>query len=169
MSSNNIYSLPCDKKDIQVAISDPRAHFGIQKHAVDFALPEGSEIIAAQAGKVVRLRQDSDEGGQDEKYRTSPEYLNKVTLEHKNEEYSEYSHLQYRGAKVSIGEEVEQGQVIARSGNTGYTTRPHLHFQVLHEVKKDPGWETIEIQWKNPPEVSKEKHGDREVAYYTFS
>lgn len=136
---------------------------------MDFALPEGSEIIAAKAGKVVRLREDSDEGGQEEKYRTSPKFTNRVSLQHENGEYSEYVHLQYQGAKVEMGEEVEQGQVIALSGNTGYTTKPHLHFHVLHEVEKKPGWETLAIQWENSPEVTKKKHGDREVIYYDFS
>lgn len=169
MQSKNIYSLPCRKEDIESAISDPRAHFGIKKYAVDFALPEGSEVIAAQAGKVVRLREDSDEGGQKEKYRTNPEYTNKVTLKHENGEYSEYTHLQHQGAKVEMSDKVEQGQVIALSGNTGYTTRPHLHFHVLHEVEEEPGWETLDIQWEDYPDAVKKKHGDREVIYYNFS
>lgn len=169
MRTQNKYTLPCRKKDISSAISDTNAHFGIREHAIDFALPKGSEVLAAQDGKVVRLRESSDEGGADEKYRTSPEFNNRIVLEHKNGEFSEYGHLQHQSAKVEMGDMVEQGDVIALSGNTGYSTRPHLHFHVLHEIDDNPGWETLKIQWGDPPETEiEQKEEGRQVTHYNF-
>ena len=39
-------------------------------------------------------------------------------------------HLQFKGVEVEIGDFVRQGQLTAHSGNTGYSSGPHLHFQV---------------------------------------
>ena len=50
---------------------------------------------------------------------------------HANEEYSRYDHLAYRSSRVKVGQDVTEGQVIAEVGMTGYTFRPHLHFQVF--------------------------------------
>lgn len=115
------------------------------------------------------MRQSSDEGGQEEKYRTEPKYKNRIVIEHDNGEYSEYAHLKYQGAKIEKGDQVEQGQVIGLSGNTGYSSRPHLHFHILHEIDEDPGWETLEINWENPPQIDVEEKGDgRTVKHYSF-
>ena len=77
------------------AISDPRAHFLIYKHAIDFVLPEGSKILAPRAGTVVYIKVDSKEGGIDPKY-NKMKYLNFMTLEHSNGEYSQYAHLKIK-------------------------------------------------------------------------
>jgi len=169
MKTQNTYVLPCHKKDIQAAVSDSRAHFDYLKHAVDFALPEGNKILAAQDGEVVKLRQHSDEGGLDDKYKAAPEYKNRIVIEHESGEYSEYGHLQHQGVKVEKGDRVKQGQVIGLSGNTGYSSRPHLHFHVLHEIDEEPGWETLAIRWKNAPNIEAEQKQDgRTVQHYSF-
>ncbi|MBU2406398.1 MAG: GNAT family N-acetyltransferase, partial [Nanoarchaeota archaeon] len=54
--SKNIYSLPFKKKYLIKAISDPRAHFGHFKEAIDFALPEGTKIFAPRAGQVIDMK-----------------------------------------------------------------------------------------------------------------
>lgn len=58
---------------------------------------------------------------------------NMVTIAHKSGavvEYSSYAHLQAGSVRVSVGDEVEGGQVIAAVGNTGDSTLTHLHFQL---------------------------------------
>ncbi|MGB8169537.1 MAG: M23 family metallopeptidase [Chthoniobacteraceae bacterium] len=42
----------------------------------------------------------------------------------------EYLHLQKNGVLVKVGDEVQAGDLVARSGNTGCSTGPHLHFHV---------------------------------------
>jgi len=58
-----------------------------------------------------------------------PEYGNTVILDHGQEVRSLYGHLSQIGVKQ--GERVERGQVIAYSGNTGRSSGPHLHYEIL--------------------------------------
>jgi murein DD-endopeptidase MepM/ murein hydrolase activator NlpD len=102
-------------------------HQGQDRYAVDFALPEGTTVCAARAGVVVDLRESSKVGGRDQKYRDECNY---VSIAHADGTLGEYHHLQYDGVLVEMGERVAAGQAIALSGNTGYSTFPHLHFGV---------------------------------------
>jgi murein DD-endopeptidase MepM/ murein hydrolase activator NlpD len=55
---------------------------------------------------------------------------NHVELQHALDEYTWYEHLKYNEVYVKIGDKVKAGQVIALSGNTGFSEIAHLHFQV---------------------------------------
>jgi len=146
------YALPCRKQDLIVAISDPRAHFAHFKHAIDFLLPEGSVIRASRAGVVVDSKINSHEGGIDPKYNDMT-YLNFLTIRHAGGEFSQYAHLRYRGALVRRGVRVWEGQPIALSGNTGFSTAPHLHFLVFKLARSELGWESLKIRFKEPLRV----------------
>lgn len=96
-------------------------------YAIDLDLPVGTPIMAARAGKVIDLKDDSD------RRCNAPrcmKYSNYILIQHADGTYGNYVHLQQGGAEVRIGEEVEAGQQIGKSGNTGYTSGPHLHFDV---------------------------------------
>lgn len=71
-----------------------------------------------------------------------------MTLQHTNGEFSQFCHLKHKGALVKSGEKVKAGQTIALSGNTGFSTAPHLHFQVFRLNKTKVGWETLRIRFK---------------------
>ncbi len=103
------------------------SHSGYSFYAWDFAMPLGSPVCAVADGMVVCIKQDSVEGGTHPSLRQK---ANMVVLDHGNGIYTEYLHLQANSVKVREGEIVRGGQVIALSGNTGYSSRPHLHFQV---------------------------------------
>jgi murein DD-endopeptidase MepM/ murein hydrolase activator NlpD len=82
---------------------------------IDIGLPIGSSVVAAASGKIV-----------------TSGYMNGyglvVFIEHADGYRTVYGH----NSKLlfSVGDEVQQGQLIALSGNTGRSTGPHLHFEV---------------------------------------
>jgi murein DD-endopeptidase MepM/ murein hydrolase activator NlpD len=103
------------------------SHRGQDRYAVDFAMPEGTTVCAAREGIVVDLKKSSKTGGPDKKYKDEDNY---VSIAHADGTIGEYHHLQYEGVLVEIGARVTAGQAIGLSGNTGYSTLPHLHFGV---------------------------------------
>lgn len=98
------------------------------EHAHDWVMPEGTIVLAARAGLVVGVRQDSRAGGPSEQFKNCANY---VIIRHDDDTYAEYLHLQPGGVIVRLGDRVEAGDAIAHSGNTGWSTRPHLHFSVF--------------------------------------
>lgn len=146
-STRNTYSLPFKKKDLIKAVSHPKVHFAYFKYAIDFILPEGTTLFAPKAGKAIDIKVDSNKGGADPKY-NNMKYLNYMTVQHSNGELSQYAHLKYRGSLVKVGDKVTQGQPIAVSGNTGFTTTPHLHFQVCKLNNSKAGWESLKVKFK---------------------
>ena len=62
---------------------------------------------------------------------------NYVAIRHVDGLYSRYYHLQHRSLMVSEGQVVVTGQPIARSGNTGYSAAPHLHFDVVDRLSTE--------------------------------
>lgn len=103
------------------------SHFGNATHALDFECPEGTTIVAARDGVVVDLEESSSTGCD------RPECAdqgNFVRLDHGDGTYGVYYHLERDGALVDLGDRVCAGEPIARSGNTGFSSGPHLHFEV---------------------------------------
>lgn len=82
---------------------------------VDIAVPSGSKIVAANAGKVILARKY---GG----------YGYAVIIDHGGKTSTLYAH----NSKLLVkeGDVVTRGQTIAKSGSTGLSTGPHLHFEV---------------------------------------
>jgi murein DD-endopeptidase MepM/ murein hydrolase activator NlpD len=97
---------------------------GVGLYAIDFEMPIGTPLIAARAGKVAAV-QDSFPDGNDKDLEE-----NFVMVQHADATVARYIHLKKGGVLVAPGAEVQQGQKIALSGNTGQTGGPHLHFDV---------------------------------------
>ena len=113
-------------------ICDPKATY-----AFDFAMPEGSQVVAAAEGIVSRLRSDSTRGGCFPTYAQDENY---VLIDHADGTSTLYLHLQPNSVRVKVGDRVPQGKVIAHSGKTGWCCgAPHLHFQRQGRGKD---WET---------------------------
>jgi len=93
---------------------DPIDHTPSFHHGVDIGVPEGTAVYAVRDGTVKSITENSTYG------------IN-ITLQ-SGMYVMRYAHLS--GVLVSEGEAVKKGDVIARSGNTGRTTGPHLHFEV---------------------------------------
>lgn len=77
----------------------------------------GAAIVAAGSGKVIWA---SARGG----------YGNTVMIDHGNGVVTLYAHQQSGGIKVSVGQHVNKGDRVGTVGSTGYSTGPHLHFEV---------------------------------------
>lgn len=56
---------------------------------------------------------------------------NRVVIDHGSGVFSAYAHIKQGSAQVAVGQEVQVGQEIAQVGNTGNTTEPHLHAQLM--------------------------------------
>ncbi len=97
-------------------------------YAVDLAMPEGTPIRAARAGIVMDVANDYFNGGDDlERY---IDRANFIRILHDDGSMAVYAHLALETARVTAGSRVQRGQVIGASGNTGFSTGPHLHFAV---------------------------------------
>lgn len=97
------------------------------KHCIDFFLPKGTLIRAARRGIVIAIESKYRKAYRKAQY---AERTNYIVIVHKDGEQSWYVHLQHQSIQVKVGELVESGRVIARSGQTGYAWYPHLHFGV---------------------------------------
>ncbi len=101
------------------------SHSGI--NALDFNMPEGSNICATRAGTVVTVKEDSNSGCKSSKCKDQANY---ILIYHKDGTFASYVHLKFQGAKVKPGDKIEAGQVIGLSGNTGWSSGPHLHLEI---------------------------------------
>ena len=85
---------------------------------VDIAVAEGTEVRAVKSGTVTEVR-------------TSDTYGNLMKYETEDGYEVMYAHL----SKVMVkeGEKIKQGQIVAKSGNTGLSTGPHLHYGIYQK------------------------------------
>ena len=123
-----IYSLPYPKDVSHLVIQGYNSKFSHRgRIMLDFKMKRGSPICAARSGVVVSVQDSFSKGGANIKYLRKG---NSVAIRHNDSTQAFYGHLQFKGALVSVGDTVQQGQLIAYSGNTGFSAFPHLHFVV---------------------------------------
>lgn len=85
---------------------------------IDVAQPMGRDVVAAGAGRIVEA---GVRGG----------YGTTIVIDHGNGRQTRYAHLS--AADVAVGQTVATGQVIGKTGNSGRSTGPHLHFEVTQD------------------------------------
>ncbi len=97
-----------------------KMHYGI-----DFTAPQGTPIYAVGNGKVIKV------------HKSFSGYGNRVEIDHGYGFVTLYAHMSEFNVKV--GQEVKRGEMIGLVGNTGSSTAPHVHYEIIKDGKKiDP-------------------------------
>ncbi len=144
-----VYSLPLRQNAFRIEQGyggsfshvDPENRF-----AVDFAASIGTPVLAARDGVVMQVESDFDKAGlKVEKYGGR---ANLIRIVHDDGTMSVYAHLKTEGVLVRVGQRVRSGQQIGLSGNTGFTTGPHLHFAV--QVNRGMRLESLPFRMSGP-------------------
>ncbi|MFW0753408.1 peptidoglycan DD-metalloendopeptidase family protein [Pseudomonas sp. H11T01] len=118
------------------------SHFGVKnRYAMDIAMPEGTPIIAARGGVVVKTENAQTGRG------TDPSG-NFVRVLHDDGTMGVYLHLKQGSVNVREGQRVAVGSALALSGNTGNSSGPHLHFVVQRNTGL--GLVSIPYQFNQP-------------------
>ncbi len=107
----------------QLTHTDPASQY-----AIDFVMPVGSGVYAARGGVVMEVASQYFRSGT--QFERDGPRANIVRILHDDGTFGLYAHLNWGAIRVVPGQRVDQGEYIADSGNTGFSTGPHLHFAV---------------------------------------
>ncbi|RII12487.1 Murein DD-endopeptidase MepM [Streptomyces sp. YIM 130001] len=116
----NGWSQPVAKYTLSSTFGKGGSMWASKHSGQDFAVPVGTQVKAAHAGTVVKAGGNGAGDG--------PAYGNAIVVKHADGKFSQYAHLSR--IDVKAGQKVANGQNIARSGNTGNSSGPHLHFEI---------------------------------------
>jgi murein DD-endopeptidase MepM/ murein hydrolase activator NlpD len=112
------------------------------EYAIDIVMPVGTPILAVRDGVVMDVEEDFNRGGSDrDKYLDK---ANHVRILHEDGTMALYAHLDLASVTVRLGARIRAGQQIARSGNTGFSSGPHLHFAIQRNV----GMQLVSLPFK---------------------
>jgi murein DD-endopeptidase MepM/ murein hydrolase activator NlpD len=100
-------------------------------YAIDIALPDGTPVYAARDGTVINVRHDAYLAALDP---VMLDQANVVEILHDDGTIAIYAHLHWDSIRVRIGQQVHRGVYLADSGNTGFSSGPHLHFAVIRNA-----------------------------------
>jgi murein DD-endopeptidase MepM/ murein hydrolase activator NlpD len=101
------------------------------RNAIDIAMPVGTAVHAAREGLVINVARNHFRGGLQP---AAMSEANFVQILHDDGTYAIYAHLQLDTVRVRPGQRIARGEYISNSGNTGFSSGPHLHFVVLRNV-----------------------------------
>ena len=123
------------------------------RDAIDFSMPEGTPVLAARGGIVFSTVASYSAGGKD---KSLEDKANIVRVMHADGTIGNYVHLMRDGVAVAVGERVDAGKLLGFSGNTGYSSGPHLHFSVTRIVRagEDLAEESLPVKFAvgEPPQ-----------------
>jgi murein DD-endopeptidase MepM/ murein hydrolase activator NlpD len=141
------YALPIDVSvcpQISQSFNGRFSHQHTQsQYAVDIAANVGTAIKAARAGVVVSVKDDYALGGVDNFFMDKANF---IQVFHDDGTWALYAHILLGSAAVKVGDQVKVGDLLAKSGSSGYSSGPHLHFV----IQKNAGLkaESIFFQFK---------------------
>lgn len=113
------------------------SHVGKIAYSIDFAMEEGTDILAVKGGKIIGIEQS-----QTKSCMSGGCLGNYIVIKHDEDSTSMYYHLKPESIPedVELNGYVQRGQKIAESGNTGWSTGAHLHFTLMTTPEVDSVW-----------------------------
>ncbi|MCM2420845.1 M23 family metallopeptidase [Streptomyces sp. RKAG293] len=130
----NAWVKPVTSYTIGAGFAQAGAHWAHKHSGQDFVVPTGTQVRAVHGGTVV----DAGWGGA---------YGNNIVIKHGNGTYTQYGHLSK--IEVSVGQTVSTSQEIGKSGSTGNSTGPHLHFEARTTPVYGSGMEPLSFLHKH--------------------
>ena len=124
-----VYSLPFESGKTHLVFQGYNGKLSHKNEfSLDFNLKTGDKIFAAREGTVVEIVNSNKKNCANI---SCAKFNNKIVVMHQDGTFADYSHLKYKGTVVKKGDILEKGQLIGYSGNTGFSSGPHLHFAVF--------------------------------------
>tara|TARA_B100000768_G_scaffold178982_1_gene195749 strand:+ start:389 stop:949 length:561 start_codon:yes stop_codon:yes gene_type:complete len=155
----HVYDLPFEAGKTVLIMQGYNGKFShVDKYALDFRLRKGKLVCAARGGIVLKVVEHNNIGGANIKYINKGNY---VVIDHGDGTYGGYWHLQENGALVDIGDTIKKGNPIGKSGSTGFSSMPHLHFMVYSYDQKGR-------QYTLPTLFKTKKKGNRYLKSYSW-
>ena len=121
----------------QVNCSDYSHNGSWSQFAYDIPMPIGTNLVAVQSGKVLGVVENFEDVQDGVNDISLYEKANYIDIEYPDRTRVFYTHLTINGALKSVGDNVNQAEVIALSGNSGWSSEPHLHFQLNECIDTD--------------------------------
>jgi murein DD-endopeptidase MepM/ murein hydrolase activator NlpD len=130
--------------------------------AYDFETSIGVPVLAARAGRVMKIRGDLPDDGK----QSDPGQHNHIMIKHDDGTVAFYAHLKQNSIVIKVDEHVSQGQPIAQSGNSGNTQGlPHLHFGVYQDWPAQGGF-NVAVNFRNAEGTLDHRGGLRPGGYF---
>lgn len=132
---------------ISQGIDDELTHSdAANRYAVDIVMPIGTPVLAARGGVVMETESAFPDTGR--KDRKLLDRANFVRILHEDGTMGIYAHLQQHSLRVRPGAKIPAGHWIANSGNSGYSSGPHLHFVV--QINIGMALEALPLRFRQP-------------------
>jgi len=134
-TSNYVYTLPFKKGNSVKVIQGYNGSFSHQnENAIDFGLQVGEEVFSAREGIVINAVSHHNKNCLT---KDCAKFNNYILVYHNDGTFASYDHFKKNGIVVKKGDILKKNQLIGYSGNTGWSSGPHLHFVVFFQRIKD--------------------------------